>query len=1026
MRKLALLSFLAVSASAFAAKPVTVAELEQVLAAAHGKSDTSVADRLSELTLTERASSANLLRWESDLPGGRAREAMIALVDASAFLNLPASEIPSTPPPPLATQTQILSRTIGYVSQTLPKLPNFLATRETAHFEDRSQAQLPSSRYSSIPLQMRRSFEDPPLHVIGRSSVGVTYHDGHEIVETQASHQKNEPLDAGFTTRGEFGPILGLVLADAVRSHISWGHWEQDTTGPLAVFRYTVPQSNSHYMVTFPFEERVQQQLPAYHGEITVNPANGNIMRLTVISDLQPPYQTVETAIMVEYAPVDIGGTTYICPVRGVALSRMPLPRDTAKPQTPAAPRRTQINDLAFTHYHIFRAESRILIADKDAPEESPSPTATPASAVIAASDAAPLPGAAATEQLPSTSPQPQPVISDAAVPAQPAPPAAEQAQASSTPPVPSSPISASNATPVVLHAKANIVLLDVVVTNRDKAVHGLDRSRFHIFEDGREQSIATFDEHHPTPTPAATAIVLPPNTYTNLPTYPQTGPINILLLDSLNTPLLNQAEVRRQMLQYLGKLPPGTSLAIFTLSSRLRMVSGFTTDVAPLIKALQSSKAAPQSSTVLDTETGSSLSAAAAHLANSDSSDPATLAAVISMLQFAADIKTHETDERVRLTLTALQQLAHYLSAVPGRKNLIWFSGSFPLALGTDDPTSASSSADPLKNMRGYADDLRHTSETLSTARVAVYPVDARGVMALPSSNAAYVASANLMRGNPAAQGTASVVNRPDISNDNFNFSIQTAAEHASMYQLAEETGGHAYVNTNGLREAAEKAVENGSSYYTIGYVPSDKKLDGQFRKIRLRLDDAGYQLAYRPGYYADTSGKPVNDGPAAANPANPMTASTLLGAPPSTQILFQARVLPATDPQLQSVKLEEGPAGELSASLKQPVHRYVADLAVDPHNLTFEELPDGTRRTQVELALVAYDVESRRVNYVDRGLQMTMKPEQYAHTMATGLPFHLAIDLPAGQLALRIAVHDSASGNIGSVEIPLAVATK
>ena len=122
------------------------------------------------------------------------------------------------------------------------------------------------------------------------------------------------------------------------------------------------------------------------------------------------------------------------------------------------------------------------------------------------------------------------------------------------------------------LRTSSNLVLVDVVVTDHDKPVHGLDRSRFHILEDGSEQTISSFDEHQPAAAPPAflAPAALPPNTYTNLPAYPDSPAVNVLLLDALNTPTGDQMRVRSKMIDYLATLKPGTELAIFTLGTQL------------------------------------------------------------------------------------------------------------------------------------------------------------------------------------------------------------------------------------------------------------------------------------------------------------------------------------------------------------------------------------------------------------------------------------------------------------------------
>jgi VWFA-related protein len=594
------------------------------------------------------------------------------------------------------------------------------------------------------------------------------------------------------------------------------------------------------------------------------------------------------------------------------------------------------------------------------------------------------------------------------------------QASAGQSGVVASDPASTPNSGKTVLRLHTNLVLVDVVVTDHGNAVHDLDRRRFHVFEDGHEQEITTFEEHQPHSTLATAAAVdlkpvpLPPHTYTNVPRYQEASAVNVLLLDGLNTPVADQMNVRHQMIEYLGRIQPGASLAIFVLASQLRQVTGFTTDVSELAKGIESPKATAQPSVILDPQGDQDL--------DNTIGDMATLGvsqkAVQAMQQFQADLTAYQTDQRVRMTLNAMQQLARYLNAVPGRKNLIWFSGSFPIALDPD-----STLTNPFQAMRNYTDDIRETAELLSAARVAVYPVDARGLMTMKSVDASYTPSTNLMspgsgstrRGNKKSPRA----NVPNPGKDDAKFLNQTVAEQASMQQIAEQTGGQAYVNSNGLEEAVASAIENGASYYTIGYLPAAKQFDGEFRKIELHADNAAYKLSYRHGYYADPQDKPTAHQPGAVSL---IVASTLHGAPPSTQILFQARVLPSTDPVLQGANLPGGPAGEMSATLKSPIHRVIVDLKVDPHGIAWQDAPDGAHGAQIEYTLLAYDADGKRLNWFDKGFQLKLNPEQYSHSISAGIPMRVALDLPAGNAFLRIAVHDLNAGSVGSLEIPVA----
>jgi VWFA-related protein len=547
-----------------------------------------------------------------------------------------------------------------------------------------------------------------------------------------------------------------------------------------------------------------------------------------------------------------------------------------------------------------------------------------------------------------------------------------------------------------IFRTTSSSVLVDVVVTSEGMAVHGIDPRQFHVYENGREQQISFFDEHNQGSgaEPAGPKHVLPPHFYNNVPNHAPGSAINVLLLDGLNTPAMDQAYVRRQMIAYVKTITPGTTLAIFTLSSRLRMVQGFTSSIDDLVKALDSTKALPQKSMELDA--GDGFDSAIGNLTMMG----APAATVVSIEGFEADVAAMQTDRRVVITMEAMQQLARYLSAVPGRKNLIWFSGSFPIALGPDPGNQS------LKNVRSYGEQVRATSDLLAAARVAVYPVDARGMMTLTGFD-------------PANNGLSTPNGGPGFAGMNATEMSGSANSHFTMEQIALDTGGRAFFNTNGFRAAIASAIQNGESYYTIGYVPQSNKFDGNFRKIKVKLDNSKYDLEYRSGYYADP---PDKAGSHLFNQASLMTEATLHGAPLATQILFQTRILPATDPEFKKINFPAGPAGELSTSLKS-AHRYIVDLVVDPHTVNFDSTSDGTRTDSIEFTLVAYDADGRRLNFLDRSIKLGLNPNQYAQLVKTGIPVRMALDLPTGEQSLRITVHDIPAARFGSLEIPLSV---
>jgi len=451
-----------------------------------------------------------------------------------------------------------------------------------------------------------------------------------------------------------------------------------------------------------------------------------------------------------------------------------------------------------------------------------------------------------------------------------------------------------------------------------------------------------------------------------------------------------------------------------------LRMVTPFTTDAGALARALKNPKANPQQSLLLDTQQTSDLNTArnndvgnslteptgtvglpGAGLSNRASSPAMT--AVDELKKFEADQSAFQVDVRVKITLSAMQQLAGYLGGMDGRKNVIWFSGAFPFVIFPDPSLGPSAFA----NISSYREEMQKMADMLTAARVAIYPIDARGLI-VPSDLSA----------------TKGFVAPSDVSNSTRLLQEDESWQnsHAAMQELATDTGGQAYFDTNDLDKAVADAVKNGSSYYTIAYVPPSEHIDGKYHKIQVRVDgDRGLKLAYRRGYYAEKQGaSPANQ----SGPSSLFAATLAHDAPAATQILFRARLLPATDPSLQGTSMPSGPAGQMT--LKGTAHRYLIDLTLDAHGLNFNPGPDGTHQAALELAMVAYDADGRPVNLYQHSFQLGLKDAQMEHIMASGISLRLPFDLPAGRVDLRIGVHDLNANRAGSLEVPLQVSAQ
>jgi VWFA-related protein len=353
------------------AERVTVAQLEQALTKAQGSSDAEIARQLSAMELTERLSSTGVSSWKSHLPGTKSRAALVAVAAASAFLDPPPAEISANPPPDLIAQRLMQSKIIDYLLQTIPKLPDFFATRTTVHFEE------PTPREGQT---WKTAMGDRSLHLVGSSQATVLYRHGYEVVELGTKKEKKpEQGQERLNTRGTFGPILSVVILDAARNDLAWSRWEQGAGGLLAVFHYEVPKEQSHYEVTY---RGIQsdgdgiedfRRLIGYHGDITINPVSGAIMRMTLEGDLDPRLPILRSSILVEYGPVEIAGSNHICLVRSASIARVRTIfgiHEWGESLRVYGPYETMLDDVAFGKYHMFHGEARVLPGYDPTPPE--------------------------------------------------------------------------------------------------------------------------------------------------------------------------------------------------------------------------------------------------------------------------------------------------------------------------------------------------------------------------------------------------------------------------------------------------------------------------------------------------------------------------------------------------------------------------------------------------------------------------------------------------------------------------------
>ncbi len=344
-------------------KDMTVAQLQQLLLANAKKRDSNLADKIYKVRLSERLSQERLNAAMAKLPGKKSRDALTAVADMSQFLNLPEADQSRDGAPDAEAQKKTLRQMYEYAAHLIPTLPNIYARLTIRRYED-----VP---YDSLP-DLGIVEQTVSLHLADLSTKNVVYRGGHEVLEQDAkTRSANEAGTGNLSTEGTFGPMLQTILNDLANGSVVWDHWEVHGQLRVAVFLYQVPANKSHYEIRVPPQNNPQPQRPAYHGELHLDAATGTILRLTMIAAFTAKDLCTRADMLVDYAPVEIGGKEFYCPIKGVAVSKvhrqitgMADSQGTGGKQSTweeTGPQQLRVNDMRFDNFHLFRADVEIL-----------------------------------------------------------------------------------------------------------------------------------------------------------------------------------------------------------------------------------------------------------------------------------------------------------------------------------------------------------------------------------------------------------------------------------------------------------------------------------------------------------------------------------------------------------------------------------------------------------------------------------------------------------------------------------------
>jgi VWFA-related protein len=553
-----------------------------------------------------------------------------------------------------------------------------------------------------------------------------------------------------------------------------------------------------------------------------------------------------------------------------------------------------------------------------------------------------------------------------------------------------------------MLSITAREVLLDVVVTDAlGHPVPGLTAADFSVTEEGAPQQIRRLDEHHAMSAADLARLqqipTLPPNTFTNFTPVTNTNACTVILLDAMDMSVPIQMYLRGQLISYLKHMQPGASIAIFQVDTEMHLIQGFTSDQQLLLSAAESKRDMPSMNRPMR--------------------------------------GTGEVNQIMRMEIlrNGMQTLGRYLAGFPGRKNLIWFTAQLPASLFYGGGIGS-----PFRDSFGViASDVSGLTDVLTVSRVAVYPVDARGLQGLSQFQAE-------SRGMPTPGSFSASAARQSLN-------------YADLDLVAATTGGKAYYNTNGMQQIIAQVVDDGSNYYSVAYATTNSHWKGEFRRVKITVDRPNVKLQYRQGYFAidrerqeqmqiaamarrmQRKGAQASDfeQPSVASPASVATpdgasvphgksgfaAAMDLGAIPPTEIVFTASLLAAgaTDKVDRNASLPGG--NFLRPGWRgKPFRNETILFHTDAHNISLARAPDGKRHGTVEFVAVVYDPTAAVVNTVEKTVVLNLDPSGYRNLLQSGVPVRATIAVPAkGNYFLRLGVRDVDGDHMGALEIPV-----
>ena len=516
-----------------------------------------------------------------------------------------------------------------------------------------------------------------------------------------------------------------------------------------------------------------------------------------------------------------------------------------------------------------------------------------------------------------------------------------------------------------VIRVGTRLVQFNVIVRDRKGPVEGLKKTDFKIFDRGVERPVALFQVNRRADDDAKFAEVPKPPPGMTSNAQADAANTTVVLFDGLNTALTDQIYAKHQVVKFLKQVKPTDRVGIYVLGSTLRVLHEFTTDTASLMKAVDRF----QGDAAGGTGTGASLPDADASTAQGRS----TQDFIDRFKEFNKKLDDTVVRNRVLTTVDALKSIARHLERIAGRKNLVWVSSNFPVSMNTvEDFRSPDLSGRDASN---FTPEIEQASRALMRANVAVYPVDARGLMTVGGFSAS---------GGTSGRTWDDALHRADLPAVPLGY-----LEQSSMDVIADRTGGKAFYNTNDIMGSIRRALEDSDLTYTVGFYLPQADMDTRFHEVKIAVDRKGVEVRARKGYLADSD--------------------------------FSAWA--ADENRRASIMREVWNAPLDATGLTVAFQQGRADAArgvgltvfVDPRQFVFE-FKNGELVDTAEAAVVQQAADGRVLQVDAERYGLHFARERYRRVLGGSFEFHKVIEAKPDAVFVRVVVFDYGSGLVGS----------